>query len=115
MTAIPKGPLNKTALAAHVAAALGVTVDEGHRAVDAVLNTITRAVAAGHSVTVTNFGSWHAVDRPERTARNPQTGESVTVPARREIRVLTSPRLREIVRGGDPAASIRKRPSGGTQ
>ena len=65
MTTAPNGPLNTTALAAHVARELGVTLDDGHRAVDAVLNTITRALAAGHSVTVTNFGSWHAVDRPE--------------------------------------------------
>ncbi|MCX5201081.1 HU family DNA-binding protein [Streptomyces sp. NBC_00237] len=107
----PTGPLNKSALAAAVAAELGTTTHEGHRAVDAVLNAITRALAAGHSVTVTNFGSWRPVPRPARQARNPQTGELVTVPARQGIRVTTSPRLRDLVRTGAVTASIRKNPS----
>ncbi|MFF7142319.1 HU family DNA-binding protein [Streptomyces nodosus] len=110
-TAQPTGPLNKAGLAAAVAKELGISQPEGRRAVDAVLNTITRTLAAGHSVTVTNFGSWHAIQRPERQARNPQTGGSVTVPARQEVRVLISPRLRDLVRAGDPTVSIRKNPS----
>lgn len=107
----PTGPLNKTSLAAAVAAELGTTPEEGRRAVDAVLNAITRTLAAGHSVTVTNFGSWHPIARPARQARNPQTGDPVTIPARQEIRVTTSPRLRDLVRTGDVIASIRKNPS----
>ncbi|MGW5123233.1 HU family DNA-binding protein [Streptomyces sp. NPDC004069] len=107
----PQGPLNKTGLAEAVAAELGISQREGRRVVDAVLNTITRTLAAGHSVTVTNFGSWHAVQKPERQAHNPQSGEWFTVPARQEIRVLMSPRLRDLVRAGDPSASIRKHPS----
>jgi nucleoid DNA-binding protein len=108
----PTGPLNKAALAAAVAAELGTTTQEGHLAVDAVLNAITRTLAAGHSVSITNFGSWHSVPRPARQTRNPQTGESLTVPARQGIRVRTSPRLRDLVRAGDvTAASIRKNPS----
>lgn len=103
--------LNKTALAQAVADELGVPFADGHRAVDAVLNTITRTVAAGHSVTVTNFGSWHAVQRPACTRRNPQTGEPVAVPARQEVRVLLSPALRDAVAAANPNASIRKRPS----
>lgn len=107
----PTGPLNKTSLAAAVAAELGTTTHEGHRAVDAVLNVITRALASGHGVSVTNFGSWHPVSRPARQARNPQTGEPVTVPARQEVRVRTSPRLRDLVRAGMATGSIRKNPS----
>ncbi|MFD4968897.1 HU family DNA-binding protein [Streptomyces sp. NPDC058424] len=110
-TAQPTGPLNKAGLAEAVAAELGVSRREGRLAVDAVLNTITRALAAGHSVTITNFGSWHAVQKPERQAHNPGTGEFITVPARQEIRALISPRLRALVRAGDPSASIGKNPS----
>lgn len=105
MTTIPNSDLNKTQLAAAVAAELGTSLDHGFQAVDAVFGAIAR------TVTVTNFGSWHAVQRPAPAARNPQTGQPVTVPARQEIRVLTSPRLRDIVRGADPTVSIRKRPS----
>jgi nucleoid DNA-binding protein len=107
----PTTPLNKAGLIRAVAAELGVSRDDAQRAVDAVLNTITRTLAAGHSVTVTNFGSWHAVDRPERAARNPQTGDRVTIPARRAVRVRVAPHLQKVVRTGAASASIRKRPS----
>lgn len=107
----PTGPLNKTALATAVAAELGVSIDDGYRALDAVLNTITRTVTAGYDVTVTNFGTFRAVVHPARTARNPKTGDPVQVPARPAVHFRVAPRLREVVQGGDPAASIRKRPS----
>lgn len=111
MTRIPNHNLNKSGLAAAVAGELGVSLDDGLRAVNAVLNTITRTVAAGHSVTVTNFGSWHPVQRPAAIRRNPQTGQPVTVPARQEMRVILSDALRQAIADGSPNVSIRKRPS----
>lgn len=105
------GPLNKTGLAAAVAAELGVSIDDGYRALNAVLNTITRTVTAGHDVTVTNFGTFRAVEEASRVRRNPQTGDRVPVPAHPTVRFRVSPRFREVVRSGDPSASIRKRPS----
>src|SRR5690606_4033537 len=76
------GPLNKTGLAATVAGQLGVSLDDGYRALNAVLDSITRAVTAGHDVSITNFGTFRAIEHPARTARNPQTGAPVPVPAR---------------------------------
>lgn len=111
MNSIPNRPLNKTALAATVAGELGVSLDDGFRALNAVLDSITRTVVAGHDVTITNFGTFRAVQHPARIARNPQTGAPVPVPARPAVHFRVAPRLREVVRGGDPAASIRKRPS----
>jgi DNA-binding protein HU-beta len=48
-------------------------------AVDAVLDTIQRAVAKGERVAITGFGVFEKNDRPARTARNPATGEKVKV------------------------------------
>jgi DNA-binding protein HU-beta len=50
-------------------------------AVNAVLETIQAAVAQGDKVAITGFGVFEKAARPERTARNPATGESVKVPA----------------------------------
>lgn len=107
----PNGPLNKTQLAATVAGELGVSLDDGVRALNAVLNSITRTVTAGHDVTVTNFGTFRAVTDPARIGRNPQTGDAVAIPSRPTVRFRVAPRLLEVVRGGDPTVSIRKRPS----
>jgi DNA-binding protein HU-beta len=48
-------------------------------AVDAVIDTITRAVASGERVAITGFGVFEKVARPARTGRNPRTGESVKI------------------------------------
>lgn len=51
------------------------------RTVNAVFSEIANAVAAGDEVGIVGFGTFKAVDRAERTARNPQTGEELIVPA----------------------------------
>ncbi|MFD4263965.1 HU family DNA-binding protein [Streptomyces sp. NPDC058534] len=112
----PTGPLNKTRLAEAVALQLGVSIEDGLHAVDTVLNTIVRTVASGHSVTVTNFGSWNPKHIPARNARNPQTGGQIFVPAHTRLAFRVSDRLADIVRHQDPsAADITKLPKGALQ
>lgn len=104
-------PLNKRSLGEAVAIELDTSIEEGQRAVETVLDLIARAVAAGHPVTITNFGTWVPVQRPERAGFNFHTGEHVTVPAKQALIFRQSERLREIVAAADPAtATIRKLP-----
>ena len=48
-------------------------------AVDAVTDTITRAVASGERVAITGFGVFEKVARPARVGRNPRTGAAVKI------------------------------------
>ena len=48
-------------------------------AVEAVIDTVTRAVASGERVAITGFGVFEKVARPARTGRNPRTGEAVKI------------------------------------
>ena len=48
-------------------------------AVEAVVDTITRAVASGEKVAITGFGAFEKVSRPARTGRNPRTGAAVKI------------------------------------
>ena len=57
-------------------------------AVDAVVDTITRAVASGERVAITGFGAFEKVARPARTGRNPRTGAAV------KIKKTTVPKFR---------------------
>ena len=50
-----------------------------NEAVDAVIDTITRAVSSGERVAITGFGVFEKVARPARVGRNPRTGESVKI------------------------------------
>ncbi|GIH78670.1 HU family DNA-binding protein [Planobispora longispora] len=50
-----------------------------NEAVNAVLDTIQKAVAAGDKVSITGFGAFEMVHKPARTARNPSTGAEIKV------------------------------------
>lgn len=111
-TARPTGPVNASDLAALVAAELGISEHQARRTVAAVLNNVTRTVAAGHAVTITNFGSWHPVPTAERPARNPRTGATVAVPATVRVRFRVAPHFKAAVQAADPeAVVIRKQPN----
>jgi len=58
---------------------LGVDKRAAETAVDAVFDTIQRAVAQGEKVALSGFGVFEKVDRAARTGRNPRTGETVKV------------------------------------
>ena len=47
--------------------------------VNAILDEITGALATGNRVELRGFGAFSVKNRPARTARNPQTGDQVSV------------------------------------
>ncbi|XUM05291.1 HU family DNA-binding protein [Streptomyces venezuelae ATCC 10712] len=111
MPHIPATRLNTVALGEAVATELNIPHADGRRAVEAVFTVIARALAAGHPVAVTKFGTFLPVTREARTGRNPQTGQTVPIPAAQDVRFRVSPGLRTTVRAADPAsATIRKAP-----
>ena len=69
-------------------------------AVDAVLDEITAALAAGERVTLTGFGTFEAAGRAARTGRNPRTGESLDVAATTVARFHPGATLRARVAAG---------------
>ena len=48
-------------------------------ALDAIIDTITRAVARGEKVGITGFGTFEKAARAARTGRNPRTGQAVKI------------------------------------
>ena len=71
--------MNKSELIDALAGKLGVGKREAQNSVDALLDTITRAVVTGEKVAITGFGIFEKVERGARTARNPRTGATVRV------------------------------------
>lgn len=68
-------------------------------AVEAVLDTIVRAVVGGEPVTITGFGTIKPVERPARVSRNPQNGDQVQVAATRVPRFVAGERFKALVSG----------------
>lgn len=68
-----------------IAKSTGKTLAEVAEVVDAFLCGISDSLNEGKNVTLRDFGSFKISQRSERTARNPKTGEQITVPAKEVI------------------------------
>ncbi|MFP4452686.1 MAG: HU family DNA-binding protein [Desulfobacterales bacterium] len=74
--------MNKADLVNEVAKVVS-TKKEAQAAVDCVLQTITKGLSKGDSVTLVGFGTFKSVKREARTGRNPQTGAPIRISARK--------------------------------
>ncbi|XQM34234.1 DNA-binding protein HU [Cupriavidus sp. H19C3] len=75
--------MNKQELVAHIADEIGLSKSEAERTLNAVISGITKTLANGGTVALTGFGAFSVVRRAGRVARNPKTGEELTIPATR--------------------------------
>lgn len=73
--------MNKGELVEHIANETGSDKAAAGRALDAVLQGITESLAKGESVTIPGFGTFDVRERAARTGRNPQSGETMEIPA----------------------------------
>ncbi|CAA9377216.1 MAG: Putative DNA-binding protein HU-beta (ACLAME 290) [uncultured Nocardioides sp.] len=73
--------MNKTDLRDAVAQHADLTNAQADKAIEAVITSITNAVANGDKVSLPGFGTFEARQRNARTGRNPQTGESLEIAA----------------------------------
>src|SRR3974390_2319389 len=71
-------------------------------AVNAMLETIQSAVAAGDKVAITGFGVFEKSERPARPARNPATGAAIQVPRSSVPKFRPGADFKAIVNGGKP-------------
>ena len=62
---------------------LGQTKQESERALDAVLDTAKAALQQGEKLDLRGFGTIKLRESKARQARNPRTGETVAVPAKK--------------------------------
>lgn len=56
---------------------------EAERAVDKVIDSIKGALAKGEGVLLVGLGSFNVRERAARAGRNPQTGATITIPAKK--------------------------------
>ena len=73
--------MNKGELIDAVAAAADLTKSDATKAVEAFVDTVTRALKKGEQVSIVGFGSFAVKSRAARQGRNPKTGETITIAA----------------------------------
>lgn len=66
-------------------------------AVAEILGAVGSALSSGGRVEIRGFGSFNLNYRPPRIGRNPKTGESVSVPAKRVPHFKAGKEMRDVV------------------
>ncbi len=78
---------------------MGLTIEEAEWAVETVLREIKNALASGKKVGLNGFGSFHVKRKNTRSGRNPTTGETLTISARKVVTFKASDKLKEAING----------------
>ncbi|MBR5809028.1 MAG: HU family DNA-binding protein [Clostridia bacterium] len=73
--------MNKTELVAAVAEKAALSKKDAEKAVSAVVDTITAALADGDKVQLVGFGTFEVRERAARTGKNPRTGAAIKIEA----------------------------------
>ena len=89
--------MKKIELVEAVAKETGLTKADSARAVDATFAAITEALKKGDKVPLVGFGTFAVSKRKAREGRNPRTGETVKIAARKAVTFKPGTALKESV------------------
>ena len=89
--------MNKQELIDAVASESGTSKIAAEEAINAVLNTIAKEVAAGNAVQRVGFGTFGRGERAARTGRNPQTGETIEIAAANTVKFTAGKAFKDAV------------------
>ena len=98
------GALTKAQLAEILFEQIGLNKRESKDMVDAFFELVTETLVEGTDVKISGFGNFQIRTKAPRPGRNPRTGEVVAIEARRVVTFHASPKLKEVVQAGKPAA-----------
>jgi len=89
--------MNKADLVAEVAKAVG-SKRKAEAAVSCVVNTVTKALKKGQTLTLVGFGTFSVSKRKARLGRNPQTGKEIKIPAKKVPKFSAGKALKNAVK-----------------
>ena len=89
--------MTKADLVDKIHANTGLTKDEAFAYLETILETIKTTLETAETVKITGFGSFVVKKKENRKGRNPQTGEPITITARRIVTFKPSILLRQAV------------------
>lgn len=75
--------MNKAELVDAIATSARITKADAQRALDATIENVTKALKKGDKVSLVGFGTFSVAKRAARTGRNPQTGKSIKIAAKK--------------------------------
>ncbi|HEY9130872.1 MAG TPA: HU family DNA-binding protein [Dyella sp.] len=88
--------MSKSGLIDHLVAATEIgTKKAASDLLDKLAEHIHKSLKGGDEVTLPGIGKLKVAQKPERTGRNPGTGEPMTIPARRVVKFVTAKALKD--------------------
>ncbi len=73
--------MNKAELIDLIAESADISKSAATKALDAIVEGVTTTLQKDETLTIVGFGTFSVSHRPQRTGRNPQTGEAITIKA----------------------------------
>ncbi len=89
--------MNKNELVSAVSNSAGLSKADASKAVDSVFDNITNSLRNGNEVRLIGFGTFSVAQRRATTGRNPRTGETIQIPARKQAKFKAGKALKEAV------------------
>jgi integration host factor subunit alpha len=91
--------LTKADIVEQVYLQLGFPKEKSFQIIESLLESVKSSLATGDDVLVSGFGKFCVKEKHPRKGRNPATGESTLLPARRVVTFKCSERLRTRLNG----------------
>jgi len=91
--------MNKSQLIEAVASDSGLSKTDSARAIESLIDTVTRTLKKGDEVSITGFGKFSVKDTAPSVRVNPQTREKINVPARKRVKFSPGKELSDAVEG----------------
>jgi DNA-binding protein HU-beta len=90
--------MNKQGIAEVVHGVIGGTKVQAEQAVDSVIEAIVSTLKKGDEVSIAGLGIFSVKSRAARQARNPRTGETISVPAMKVPKFRAAKALKDAVK-----------------
>ena len=89
--------MSKTDLVNFIAEETGLTKADSSRALEAVMNGIIKGLKEEKKVALTGFCTFNAKEKEAKEGRNPRTGETVKIAARKAVTFKAGTALKDAV------------------
>jgi nucleoid DNA-binding protein len=89
--------MNKGDLIKSIADQSGISKTQATDALNAVIDGVSAALKGGDKVTLIGFGTFSVSERAARAGRNPSTGETIEISAKKQIKFKPGKELDDAV------------------
>ena len=89
--------MNKSDLVEKMAKDCDISKAVAEKALNSVMDAISEAISAGDKVTLIGFGTFSVAERAAREGRNPQSGKTIKIAAKKVVKFKVGSKLADAV------------------